>query len=360
RRRSAEGGDDAQLADEVGDPPQRPREVQRQGVEPQVAADEVRADDEHQKQRADEFGLEEVGVGDSPDGRAVVAGLRDDLRREQPLEEGDDRLGLLFQEAPEGQERDEGQRRQPGDKEQQADDPVLELRPHPVPGHRQPPPAVPGEPALPVLIALVEDRHGYPRAAIACSLPLERRGPNNEPRPCAYFPTASRNTSSSELRCGRRWRICSPSSAAIRQSRSGVCPSGSCTRSVSSCDLASPPTARSRAKNGSASPLRRTSKARGCACFISWMLPWASNSPRPNTSTWSQTASTSGSRWLEKIRLIPLPCDRSRASSIISCRPAGSMPLVGSSRIKSFASWTTAAASLSRCFIPVEYDSTGR
>ena len=41
-------------------------------------------------------------------------------------------------------------------------------------------------------------------------------------------------------------------------------------------------------------------------------------------------------------------------------RPAGSMPLVGSSRITSFGSWTIAAAILSRCFMPVEYDSTRR
>ena len=62
--------------------------------------------------------------------------------------------------------------------------------------------------------------------------------------------------------------------------------------------------------------------------------PAARSRPLPSTTTWSQTASTSGSRWLEKIRLMPLLWARSRASSRTSSRPAGSMPLVGSSRIK--------------------------
>ena len=88
--------------------------------------------------------------------------------------------------------------------------------------------------------------------------------------------------------------------------------------------------------------------------FSSSIRPWASSRPRPSTITWSQTASTSGSRWLEKSRLIPLACDRSRDRSRISSRPAGSMPLVGSSRISSCGSWTMAEAILSRCFMPVE------
>ena len=178
-RRGEEEADDAELAEEVVDPPQRPREVQRQRVEPQVPADEVRPDDEHEEQRADELGLEEVRVRDRPDGRAVVLRLGDHLRREDALEERDDRLGLLFEEAPQGERRDEGEGRQPRHEQQEPDEPALEQGPDAVPGDGEPPPAVAGEFALPVLVALVEDRHGY-------------------------FPTASRNTSSSELRCGRR------------------------------------------------------------------------------------------------------------------------------------------------------------
>ena len=82
------------------------------------------------------------------------------------------------------------------------------------------------------------------------------------------------------------------------------------------------------------------------------MAPSASRRPRPMTITWSQTASTSGSRWEETSRLMPLLWARSRASSRTSTRPAGSMPLVGSSRMTSLGSWTMAAAILRRCFMP--------
>ena len=43
-----------------------------------------------------------------------------------------------------------------------------------------------------------------------------------------------------------------------------------------------------------------------------------------------------------------------RISASISSRPAGSRPLVGSSSSTSCGSWTSAWASLTRCFIPVE------
>ena len=56
--------------------------------------------------------------------------------------------------------------------------------------------------------------------------------------------------------------------------------------------------------------------------------------PAPSTMTYSHTASTSGSRWLENSRLIPLLRARSQQFRT-SSRPAGSMPLVGSSRITS-------------------------
>ena len=41
-------------------------------------------------------------------------------------------------------------------------------------------------------------------------------------------------------------------------------------------------------------------------------------------------------------------------SSSMSSRPFGSSPLVGSSRNSSFGSWTSAWASFTRCFMPVE------
>ena len=42
----------------------------------------------------------------------------------------------------------------------------------------------------------------------------------------------------------------------------------------------------------------------------------------------------------------------------MASRPAGSRPLVGSSSSSTGGSWISACASLSRCFMPVEYSSS--
>ncbi len=90
------------------------------------------------------------------------------------------------------------------------------------------------------------------------------------------------------------------------------------------------------------------------------MGPDAAIRPLSITTTESHVYSTSGSTCDERMRLTPLLCARSRTSSSISSRPLGSMPLVGSSRNNRSGSWTSAWASLIRCFMPVEYVSTFR
>jgi len=58
--------------------------------------------------------------------------------------------------------------------------------------------------------------------------------------------------------------------------------------------------------------------------------------------------------------LIPNSPPTRRMSSSISRRPSGSSPAVGSSRSAITGSWTSACASFTRCFMPVEYVSIGR
>ncbi len=82
------------------------------------------------------------------------------------------------------------------------------------------------------------------------------------------------------------------------------------------------------------------------------MGPCITICPRFMTTTASQTDSTSGITCDDRIRLMCLLCAMSRTSASISSRPFGSMPLVGSSRSSRSGSWTSACASLIRCFMP--------
>ena len=70
--------------------------------------------------------------------------------------------------------------------------------------------------------------------------------------------------------------------------------------------------------------------------------------------------STSLSRWLETKTVTPYSPGRRRISSRISWIPAGSRPLVGSSRISSGGRPIRAMASPRRCTMPSEYVAAGR
>ncbi len=85
-----------------------------------------------------------------------------------------------------------------------------------------------------------------------------------------------------------------------------------------------------------------------------------SNLPPSMTTRWSQVRSSSPSRWVVTSTEMPKSECTRRISASISSRPAGSRPLVGSSSSTNFGSWTSAWASLTRCFMPVEYPPIGR
>src|SRR5712692_4569984 len=106
----------------------------------------------------------------------------------------------------------------------------------------------------------------------------------------------------------------------------------------------------------------RSSKARSIGCAVtstpsspsrSCTVHWVTSLPPRITPTRSQICSTSGSRWLES-STVRLPWPMSLMSLRISAMPCGSSPLVGSSRMSSSGSFSSAAATPSRCFMPVE------
>src|SRR5713101_3419715 len=72
------------------------------------------------------------------------------------------------------------------------------------------------------------------------------------------------------------------------------------------------------------------------------------------TPTRSQICSTSPRRWLDS-STVRSPWPMSLMSLRISAMPCGSSPLVGSSRMSRSGSFSSAPATPSRCFIPVEY-----
>src|SRR5712692_10465004 len=72
-------------------------------------------------------------------------------------------------------------------------------------------------------------------------------------------------------------------------------------------------------------------------------------------TTYWQIVSTSGRRWLDRITFLPGDFAIVPTRSSISDRPRGSRPVVGSSKIYNCGSWTIAWASLTFCFMPVEY-----
>jgi hypothetical protein len=79
-----------------------------------------------------------------------------------------------------------------------------------------------------------------------------------------------------------------------------------------------------------------------------------SSRPASIATSVSQIRSTSPSRWEQTTMEIPNSVPIREISSSIASRPAGSSPLVGSSSSSRSGSCTSAWASFTRCFMPVE------
>ena len=107
--------------------------------------------------------------------------------------------------------------------------------------------------------------------------------------------------------------------------------------------------------NSPASPLQRIRKLLAAACRNSSMRPARTTVPPSRITADWQTRSMSLNRWLDRISERFGRCARACNTPSIAVRPSGSRPAVGSSSNKTCGSWTSAAASFSRCFIPTEY-----
>ena len=95
------------------------------------------------------------------------------------------------------------------------------------------------------------------------------------------------------------------------------------------------------------------SRTVSCPFSRSWTFPWAMRRPLDRMATLSHTCSTSCRRWLDRRTVCPLlpnSCIRDRTSAM----PAGSSPLVGSSRNSTSGSPSSAYAMPSLCFMPME------
>ena len=89
------------------------------------------------------------------------------------------------------------------------------------------------------------------------------------------------------------------------------------------------------------------------------MVPSATTLPRAMTPSREQISSAWESMWVEKRTHLPARANDWTASSTVRVT-MGSRPVVGSSRISTGGSWTTARASETRCFMPVESRSFAR
>src|SRR5262249_38677709 len=143
--------------------------------------------------------------------KAERRGIGEQLARREDGGEDSDRPGrLTLGHPPQAEDGGEGQGRDPGEQKEDANRSILQAGADAVAGGGQPAPAVTGQGTLPVLIALIEDRHD--------ESPFPARSQRG--------PTALRNSSSRVARRGRRWRICSRSARATSHSRVGSRPAG--------------------------------------------------------------------------------------------------------------------------------------
>src|SRR5207248_3837563 len=164
----------------------------------------------------------------------------------------------------------------------------------------------------------------------------------------------SRNTSSSDCSETRSSLTSTPSETSRRlidaacdgsTDRRSVSPS---TRTCSGLTIAS-----TKRRAWSSGVARMRSALPPLRARSSSTVPSATSWPFAITPTRSQVSSTSLSRWLDS-RTVRPPCFSSLISARISIVPCGSSPLVGSSRIRRSGAFKSAAATPSRCFIPVE------
>ena len=148
--------------------------------------------------------------------------------------------------------------------------------------------------------------------------------------------------------------------------------STSLNRPKSDASISMPPSGRSRAPRTDpsasrmeaivrSSPVRRT-KRLGRSVISRRMAPKSPEAacrPATTTSIWRATCSTSSRMWELNSTVRP-SAPIVRSSSIRCTRCRGSMPLKGSSSSSTVGSWTSEAATLIRCRIPLEYVRDGR
>ena len=162
-------------------------------------------------------------------------------------------------------------------------------------------------------------------------------------------PVSSRKTSSSEARWGASSDTAMPASTSALLTSAALPVSTATSRCA--VDVATSANRRSRRAASASGSARTRSRARPRR---SSTVPSAISRPARITPTRSLTCSISPIRWLESSTVRP-PCASALMNARISAMPAGSSPLVGSSRISSSGSLSSAAATPSRCFIPIEY-----
>src|SRR5665647_1930653 len=186
------------------------------------------------------------------------------------------------------------------------------------------------------------------------ALQLDLGQAHHRAAPTASRPSSavsSRNTDSRSARTGVSSftkRLCAARRLVI--SAPSLIPST--TSSPPSRRTRRPPSVRMRcAATGSATPTRTDVAV--WSPITSATRPDASSRPWPMIETVSATCSTSSRMWL--LTRTVLPCSPSdRIVLRISRMPAGSRPLVGSSKISRSGSLSSVAAMASRCFMPRE------
>ncbi len=174
-------------------------------------------------------------------------------------------------------------------------------------------------------------------SSMCAFMPSPRR---RRPRGCAR-PAAARGATRP------RW----PRRRAPRRARAVRLPR---RRSAPSSSVTQIPRAASAARKPATLPTARTSSRPDVPPPSSDSSPADTTCPSRRSSTASHVRSTSLSTWLDSRTRTPSVSHRRRTISSISSRPAGSRPFVGSSSTTRSGACTSACASFTRCFMPVE------